>query len=139
MALTDYSNMEEEIKGAQEPTILPKGSEVKARIILVREGVSDKNGAQWYSVVFDVPSEPLAQEFNDFFWDLGDRDKLDPKPAARSLTQFKNFAAAFGVDYSRPFSWTDDLVGKEGWVILGVKKSDEYGEQNTVSKYIVGR
>jgi len=137
--LTDYSDLEKEIENAPEPKILPRGSEVKARIISVREGISEKNNAQWYQPVFDIPGEPLAMEFSDFFWDLKDRDKLDEKSSGRALRKFKMFAAAFGLDYSRPFSWIDDLVGSEGWVILGVKKDEEYGDKNTVSKYVSGR
>jgi len=137
MPLADYSSLEKEIKEAPEPKTLPRGSEVKARIISMREGISEKNDAQWYQPVFDILNEPLAMEFNDFFWDLADRDKLDEKSAARSLRKFKMFASAFDIDYSRPFSWEDDLLGKTGWVILGVKKSEEYGDQNTVQKYIL--
>lgn len=137
--LTDYSNMEKEIANAEEPKMLPKGSEVKARIIAVRTGISDKNGAKWFTPVFDIPKEPLAMEFSDFFWDLCDRDKLDAKSNARNLTKFKNFAAAFGLDYSKPFDLEDDLIGLEGWVILGVKKSDEFGDQNSVSKYMASK
>lgn len=139
MSLTDYSSMENEIENAPEPKVLPNGSEVKARIIVVREGTSDKNGAHWYSVVFDVPSEPLAKEFNGFFWDLADRDKLEEKSALSAMRGFKNFAEAFGIDYSKPFDWIEDLVGLEGWIILGVKKSDEYGDQNVVKKYLAKR
>jgi hypothetical protein len=137
MSLTDYSGLEKEIADAPEPKVLPRGTEVKARIINVRDGVSDKNDTQWYQPVFDIPDQPMVMEFNDFFWDLADRDKLDPKQAARALNKFKNFATAFKVDYSRPFDWAD-LIGHEGWVILGVRKSDEYGDQNTVSKYVAG-
>jgi len=136
--LTDYSELEKEIGEAPEPKILPRGTEVKARIIAMKEGISDKNNAQWYQPVFDIPNEPLALEFNDFFWDLADRDKLDEKSKARALRKFKNFAAAIGLDYSKPFSWLDDLIGMEGWVILGVKKDDEYGDKNTISKYTAG-
>lgn len=139
MALADYTDLEKEIQDAPEPKILTRGSEVKARIINVREGVSDKNGAQWYMPIFDVPSDPMVMEFNDFFWDLADRDKLDEKAAARSMRKFKTFAEAFGLDYSKPFDWEEDLIGLEGWVILGVRKSDEFGDQNTVSKYVVGK
>ena len=139
MSLTDYSDLEKEIEGAPEPKILPRGSEVKARIINVREGISDKNGAQWYMPTYDVPDDPMVIEFNDFFWDLADRDKLDPKSAQRALYKFQKFATAMGLDYSCPFSWMDDLPGLEGWMILGVRKSDEYGDQNTVSKYVAGR
>ena len=139
MSLTDYSDLEKEIADAPEPKILPRGSEVKARIITVREGISEKNGAQWYMPTFDVPDDPMVIEFNDFFWDLADRDKLDAKAAQRALYKFQKFASAFDIDYSRPFNWTDDLDSKEGWVILGVRKSDEFGDQNTVSKYVAGR
>ena len=137
--LTDYSDLEKEIDEAPEPITLPKGSEVKARIILVRSGISEKNGAAWYTPVFDVPKNPLVKEFNAFFWDLADRSKLEEKQAQGALRDFKNFAQAFGIDYSKPFSWEDDLIGKEGWLIVGAKTSDEYGTQNTVSKYLVKR
>jgi len=137
MALTDYSDLEQEIKDAPEPKVLPAGSEVKARIINVRSGISDKNDARWYSPVFDVPDDPMVVEFNAFFWELADREKLTPKEVQRGIYQFGRFAECFGIDYSRPFSWEDDLNGLEGWVILGLKKSEEYGDQNTVKKYVV--
>jgi hypothetical protein len=138
--LTDYSSLENEIDNTPEPIILPRGTEVKARVIAVRTGVSDKNGCTWYSPVFDIPAELCAKEFSDFIWDLGEaRGALEEKQIVQNTLRFKNFAHAFGLDYSKPFSWEDDIVGLEGWVILGVKKSDEYGDQNTVSKYVAKR
>jgi len=134
--LTDYSNLEQDITNAQEPKILPSGTEVKARIISVRSGVSDKNNCTWYQPVFDVPDEPLVMEFNAFMWEL-DASKLTAKQFARGLHDFQQFAKAFGIDYSRPFSWEDDLIGLEGWVILGIKKDETYGDGNTIKKYIV--
>ena len=139
MSLSDYSSLEKEISSAPEPKTLPRGAEVKARIISVRTGISDKNGARWYQPVFDVPEDPMVSEFNDFIWDLSDRGKIDAKQSARNLNRFKNFAASFKLDYSKPFDWDTDLVGLTGWVIVGVKKTDEYGDQNTVSKYVSGR
>jgi hypothetical protein len=136
--LSDYSNLEKEISTSQDPTILPRGSEVKARIIGMNDGYSDKNnGAHYYQPLFDISDQPLVKEFNAFFWDLATRDKLDMKKATRALSQFKNFAICFGIDYSRPFDW-NELVGKEGWVILGIQKDDQYGDKNTISKYVVG-
>jgi hypothetical protein len=138
--LTDYSSLENEIDNTPEPIILPRGTEVKARVIAVRTGVSDKNGCTWYSPVFDVPAEPCVKEFSGFIWDLIDaKQNLEQKQIEDNFRGFKNFAHAFGLDYSKPFSWEDDIVGLEGWVILGVKKSDEYGDQNTVSKYVAKR
>ena len=139
MSMSDYSDLEKEISEAPEPKILPKGTEVKARIITVNSGISEKNDAQWYSVVFDVPAEVLCPSFSDFFWDLSDKEKIDPKQYQQGLRSFRTFAEAFGIDYGRPFSWEDDFPGLEGWVILGVRKdkTGEYPDQNTVSKYIV--
>lgn len=138
MSLVDYTDMEKEIAGAPEPKILPAGSEVKVRVVSVKTGVSDKNDAVWYMPVFDVPDDPMVVEFNDFFWDL-DREKLDAKAFQRALYKFKQFATAMGIDFSRPFSWTDDVPGKEGWAILGVKKDDEYGDKNIIKKYVAGK
>jgi hypothetical protein len=137
--LSDYSEMEQEIKDAPEPKVLHRGDEVTARIISVRTGVSDKNDARWYQPVFDVPSDPMVVEFNDFFWDIADRDKLTEKQVARAISDFQIFAAAIGLDYSRPFSWEDDLVGMKCDVILGFKRDEEYGDKNTVAKYVVGK
>jgi hypothetical protein len=138
MGLTDYTDLEKDITNSQEPKVLAKGMEVKARIIAMNEGISEKNNAQWYMPVFDVPADPMVIEFNDFFWDLAAKDKIDPKQFVRALHKFKTFAQAFGVDFSKPFDW-EDLIGKEGWVIVGIKKDDEYGDKNSVSKYIVKR
>ena len=133
--LTDYSDMEQEIKDAPKPKILPRGSEVGIRIVSVRTGVSDTNDCRWYQPVYDIPDDPMVMEFNDFFWEL-DRVKLTDKQFARALNDFQEFAAAIELDYSKPFNWEDDLPGMTGDAVLGVKKSDEYGDGNTVSKYI---
>ena len=134
--LTDYSSLENEIGSAEEPKVLPAGTEVKVRIIGVRSGTSEKNDCVWHSPIFDVPDDPMVMEFSAFLWEL-DEEKLDPKSYVKSLYQFKQFATCFGFNFSRPFSWEDDLIGLQGWVILGLKKSEEYGDQNTIKKYIV--
>lgn len=140
MSLTDYSSLEGEINNAPEPRILKRGTEALCRVIAVRSGTSDKNDdCQWYQPVFDVPDDPMVMEFNDFFWDLVDaKDKVDPKQQARNMYKFQTFAKAFHIDLGRPFSWDDDVVGKTGYLIAGTKKTDEYGEQNTVQKYVTG-
>lgn len=136
--LTDYSDLEKEIKEAPEPKTLPVGTEVKARIVAVNTGVSDKNDCVWYQPLFDIPADPMVVEFTDFIWEL-DKEKLDAKQYQRNLFKFQRFASAFKINYSKPFSWTDDLPGKEGWMILGFKKDDEFGDKNTVKKYVVGK
>ena len=144
MSLTDYSKLEGEIKNAPEPTTLKKGTEVKARIIAVRTGVVEKEesaytGISYFSVTFDVPDEPNVKEFSDFFWDLVDIDKIrniSEKASFSAIRHFRNFAESFSIDYSRPFNLEEDLFGKKSWLIVGIKRSDEYGDQNIVQKYV---
>jgi hypothetical protein len=137
MAISDYTDYENMIKNAKEPTVLSAGTEVKARIVSVRSGTSDKNSCDWFMPTFDVPNDPMVQEFNDFFWEL-DREKLDAKQFERGLYKFQQFMQCFDIDISRPFDKEDEWPGKEGWVIVGVRKSDEYGDQNSVKKYVTG-
>jgi len=138
MSLIDYSDMEKEIEESQDPIVLPKGSEVKFRIIDVQTGTSDKNDCDWYAPIFDVPDQPLVKEFRDFFWVL-DKKKLTPKQYAYGLNDFKKFKKCIGLNISKPFDPEDDLPGMEGWAILDTKKDDKYGEQNTIDKYIYGK
>ena len=140
MSLIDYSDMEQEILDAQEPTVLPKGTEVKVRIIQVRQGTSEKSGNDYLMPLYEVLGDgmEMVKEVSDFLWVL-DKEALSAKEYARALDQFKKFAKCFGIDLSRPFDPEEDLVGLEGWIIVGLRKSDEYGEQNNVSKYILPR
>ena len=140
MSLIDYSDMEQEINDAQEPTVLPKGTEVKVRIIQVRQGTSEKSGNAYLMPLYEVLGDgmEMVKEVSDFLWVL-DKEALSAKDYARALDQFKKFAKCFGIDLSRPFDPEEDLVGLEGWIIVGLRKSDEYGEQNNVSKYILPR
>lgn len=140
--LTDYTDLESEIGDAEEPKVLPTGTEIKARIVSVSSGISESekfNGCTWHQVWYDVPDEPMTISFSDFFWRL-DKALLDASSYAKSLYQFQTFAAAFGIDYSRPFDWEDDLPGKDGWMIVGIGKDDPtYGRKNTVKKYVAPR
>ena len=136
--LTDYTDLEKEIDDAPEPKVLPTGTEVKVRIVMVSSGI-DKNGLDYHMPLYDVPNDPMVIMFSDFLYVL-DKKKLDASTYAKSLYQFQTFAGAFGLDYGRPFDWEDDLPSKEGWVIVGIGKDDPtYGRKNTVKKYVAPR
>ena len=134
MALIDYTDMEDEIKDAPEPKVLKAGTEVKVRITSVRTGTSEKNDADYFMPTLEVPDDPMVKEFNDFHWVL-DREALTAKEFERAKYKFSQFVKCFGVNLARPFDPEEDLVGLEGWIVVGLRKSEEYGEQNTISKY----
>lgn len=149
MYMSDYSSLENEIKNAPEPKTLKAGEEAKVRITSVFTKISEKNGVRWYMPVFDVPDDLLVEEFRGFFWDLSkeieesdsdcENEGLSPSQYNKNMRSFKDFASCFEIDLSRPFSWTEDLIGKEGWVIVGLRTDPNYGEQNEVKKYIARR
>jgi len=142
MGLSDYSSMEQEIRSTPEMKTLPRGAETKVRIVSVNSGISDKDGSQgarWFMPTFDCPDDPYVKEFNTFMWDpLTYNNIADPKKVARSKDQFNRFTKCFKIDLSKPFSWEDDLPGKIGWIIVGVQSDDQYGDKNTVSKFVIG-
>lgn len=135
MALVDYSEYEEEIMNAPEPIVLPRGSEVKLRIVNHQEGEGDYG--TWHRLVFDIPSEPLAKEIGKFVSDPAQAKGAPENIKQKIFRGFGYFVKCFDIDISR-FDW-DNLIGLEGWAILGVKKDDEYGDQNTVSKFVAGK
>ena len=47
----------------------------------------------------------------------------------------KNFLATFDLDESS-LNNPEDIKGAEGWAILGLEDSPEWGEQNYVKKFI---
>jgi hypothetical protein len=79
----------------------------------------------------------MAKEFSDFFA-IPNRQEMTEKDYKRAVYKIKTFAQAFDIDLARPIDFEDDLQGLTGWAILGVRKDDTYGEQNTIRKYIAG-
>ncbi len=135
MSLLDLSGIIDEVEDAQEPTVAGKGTEQKLRIVSVNGGIAGKKDCEYFSPNFEVVDAPLVKGFNQFFW-VPDKEKLDPKQYARALWDIKVFAECFGIDLSKPLDYEDDLPGLTGWAILGIKKSEEYGEQNNIRKFI---
>ncbi len=138
MSLMDFSSLEKEINSAPAPRILNKGEEAELRIIGINEGVSDKNGARWFMPRFDVPRDPMVKEFTAFYWNPLDGAKIESKQKQQNDYAFQQFKEAFKIDLSKPFSF-EDLIGKKAWGIAGVRHTDEYGDQNFVSKWVISK
>lgn len=134
-SMLDLTGLVDEVENAEEPTIADAGTEQKLRIISVRTGEAGQTNCPYFSPTFEIPDMPMCKEFNDFFW-VPKEEKLTEKQYKRALYAIKIFIACFEVDISVPIDYEDDLPGKVGWAILGSKNSDDYGEQNTIRKYI---
>lgn len=112
---------------------LPAGSEVEVEVRYADVGTSQKSGGKYIRLGLTIPSEPTSKDFNEFIHLPGSDD--DPKTANRKNQRLRAFMRCMDLDESRTFSPTD-LIGLSGWVILGMKEDQEYGEQNFVKKFI---
>jgi len=128
MGFLDY-----DINDAVEPTAMAGDQEYKIRITSCDQSV-DKNGAPYLLPRFEVVGEPTAKEFTKFL--RMPHDGLNDKQMNNAKWALKLFADAFELDLSSIES-PDDLVGCEGWAILGLEETDQWGEQNFVKKFIV--
>ena len=133
--MTDYSDMEQEIMDTPDAEVLPRGSEEKLRIINHTEGEGEYG--TWHLLTFDIPAKPLVKEIRRFISDPKDAANADEGIKQKVFRGFKYFTTCFGIDLSKPLDWDTDLISLEGWCILGHKVDDEYGPQNTISKFVV--
>ena len=125
------------LEDSREPYALKDGTEALLRVIEVRKMTRPENDTEYYVVRFEVPSEAYSKDITDFL--DAPSSKLDAKRLNVARQKMLHFSEAFSVDMSRPFDPTEDWVGLEGWCILSLTKSDQYGEQNRISKYVRAR
>ena len=130
-SFVDLSSMG--IDDVPEVYIMPSGSEVEARVVSAMKK-RDKNGTLFIMPFFDVPAEPDVAEFFKYI-PLPTEGESEKENNNRKRT-LKLFGECFSIDWSQGFE-IEEIIGRTGWVLLGVSSSEEYGEQNTVKKFII--
>lgn len=125
------------LEDSHEPIALKDGAEVVLRIIEVARAERPKTSTTYYTVHFDVPSEPFSKDITDWF-DEPSRG-MDAKRLNAARQKMLHFMECFGIDRSQPSDPTEDWVGCEGWCILLLRSSEQYGEHNRISKFVRAR
>lgn len=133
-----FDPTEWELSTAQEPYALKDGEEVKLRIMEVRKETRPSDDTEYFNVRLEVPDQPFSKEIAHFL-NVPDRKLMNAKQINVARNEMQKFLAAFEIDTERPFDPTEDWPGQEGWCILGMRKSDQYGEQNYIKKLIGAR
>ena len=128
MGFLDY-----DLNDDQEPTAVAGDQEYKLRITDVRQG-TDKNGNPYLLPRFEVVGEPTAKEFTKFL--RLPNANLDAKQLNNCKWALKVFFDAFDLD-ANSIGSAEEMIGHEGWAILGLEESPEWGEQNFVKKFLV--
>jgi len=119
---------------AVEPTAVPGDQEYKLRITDMREA-NDKNGQPYILPRFEIIGEPTTKEFTKFL--RLPNDEQNEKQKNSTKWGLKVFFDTFDINSST--ANTNEMIGQEGWAILGQEETEEWGEQNFVKKFVVGK
>ena len=126
-----------ELEDSHEPFALKDGAEALLRIIEVAKGIRHETNTEYYTVRLEVPAEPFSKDITDWL-DVPSRN-MDPKRLNAARQKMMHFMECFKIDRTEPSDPTEDWVGFEGWCILSLRSSEQYGEQNRISKFVRAR
>lgn len=132
-SMTTIDPTEWDLEDSQEPYALKDGTEAKLRIIEVRFDVR-ADDSKYYTVRFEVPSEPYSKDITD--WLNVPDNGLDAKRLNAAKQKMWHFMDCFAIDRTKLCDPVEDWPGQEGWCLLGLTKSAQYGEQNRIAKFI---
>lgn len=104
-----------------------------AEIKLNENANSSWFGSDMLIVRFEHTEDPDAKDVTKVFR-MPPAD-MNEKETKKLLREIKHFAQAFGVTDLKN---VDDLVGATGWAMLKVTESEQYGEQNDITRFVVG-
>lgn len=127
-----FDPLEWDLEGAVEPVVMPAGSEVRLRIVSVLVA-KNKHGDPYISPRFEVVDEPYAKEFTKYY--SLPNSKQTPKQSNACRNDLKKLFQWASLDTSTPINFKEDLIGCEGWAILGQSSDEKYGLQNTVESF----
>jgi hypothetical protein len=134
MSIVDLGRYKDEAQNLPEVSPAEADSEVKLRIIAVRVD-KNKHGNDYIMPTFEIPDNLSAPEFTKYM-ELP-REDMDARMKAKKLRILENFGECFDFDIFS--AWEEpDLVGREGYAIVGVESDEEYGDKNYIKRFITG-
>lgn len=113
-----------------ELSLIAGGEEVRVRIVNAEKKIS-KNNNPMLSIQLEpceYPDAPLI--FHNIMLPFEGMEKRKYGNAMRNL---KKFVVCFGL--SMPLD-VDDIKGQEGYAIVGEESDEEYGDKNTIRKFV---
>ncbi len=117
------------------PDVLEAPGEHKMRVEAA-EQVTSKNGNLYLNLRMSFVDNDDAEQVYRIMMIPDDQD-ADEKKVKRWKKDFIAFFAAFDIEFSGSLD-LDSVVGQEGWCIIGLENDEEYGDRNTVKKFVKG-
>jgi hypothetical protein len=113
-----------------------KADEYQLRVLDAQVKTSAKTGGEYLSAKLEIIGEPEAKDINHVMMLPTSND--DIKQKNKRLFAIQSFVKACGQDPAN-ISNVQDLIGSTCWAILVEEADPEYGNQNRVRKFVVGK
>lgn len=144
MGVFDLSEEEREaIENAPEPQVFESDEEVTLRIVGFREDMesgkkvfTNKSGGLYVHPeleIIEVPNQELYKTFLHYV--PIPKGLTDPKKKLQVERSLQRFCKAFDVEVDPKD--LDDWIGSETEAILKVERSDQYGGQNGIKRFVI--
>lgn len=143
MGVFDLSEEEREaIENAPEPQVFESDEEVTLRIVGFREDVesgnkvfTNKSGGLYVHPELEIIGVPDQELYKTFLHYVPiPKGLTDPKKKLQAERSLQRFCKAFGVEIDPKD--LDDWIGSEAEAILKVERSDQYGDQNGIKRFV---
>jgi len=133
--MTEASPLDLNMNDRQDFHCLPADAEVELRITKAEVKPTNSGDKVGLNLTLDSPSDPLAWDVR--YW-IEVPKACHPgddgyKNYQRTLNNYKELGATFGVDFNRPVD-PRELVGQTGYAILGLEEN-EGRTQNRVKRF----
>ena len=122
-----------DFNGVYEPTTVSKG-EYQLRVLEAEVKPSQKTGGDFIQLRLDIPSEPKSKDITHVMMLPTASD--DAKKKNGRLAAIQNCFKACGMDN---VSNINELIGATPWAILDEEESTDFGKQNRIKKFVIGR
>lgn len=104
----------------------------------IKEGEGKSGKWKAIRLTLEIPSEPTADTFSAMEFIPLKRPEDTEKQYEKARSRFAKFKEAWGLSPRDTFV-ASDLEGRLAWAYVITKKSEEYGPQNDVRKWLVSR
>ena len=118
-----------------ELTTVPAGTEVEVQIGSLEQGESKTGNPMLTCRLTILNEENVGSIFNYLTLPVEDDDENTRNAKLRRL---KRFCDSFGIDYASGID-LEAAVGKTSWAVVGEDSSEEFGNRNTIKRFVAGR
>lgn len=121
-----------------EPKVYEADKEVRLRVTAAKLGSKkDDSSAQRIEVTLADPSDDTVKDI--FLYLSVPKPDTDRKKANDMKIRIRDFYIWCGLDPSSMINIDTDLMGCEGWAIVGLDDSAEFGKRNTLKRFVLPR